>query len=87
MRLSFAYTTAKQMKRTCGRDSSGGAAVPERSVGMKAKAETTDSPIFGSLRKQTDKKPPGNLKSEQTQNGRKKNDNTKSERKGHSENY
>ena len=42
-----------------------------------------DSPIFGSLRNQTDKKPPGNLKSEQTQNGA-KNDNTKSERKGHS---
>ena len=46
MRLSFAYTTAKRMKRTCGRDSSGGAAVPERSGGMEAKAGTTDSPIF-----------------------------------------
>lgn len=32
---------------------------------------------------ETDKKPPGNLKSEQTQKGA-KNDNTKSERKGHS---
>ena len=85
MRLSFAYTTAKQMKRTYGRDRSGGAAVPERSGGMQAKAGTTDSPIFGSLRKKTDKKPPGNLKSEQTQNGA-KNDNTKSERKGHSQN-
>lgn len=83
MRLRFAYTTAKQMKRTYGRDRSGGAAVPERSGGIEAKAGTTDSPIFGSLRKQTDKKPPGNLKSEQTQNGA-KNDNTKSERKGHS---
>ena len=86
MRLSFAYTTAKQMKQTYGRDRSGGAAVPERSGGMQAKAGTTDSPIFGSLRKKTDKKPPGNLKSEQTQKGA-KNDNTKSERKGHSENY
>ena len=56
----------------CGRDRSGGAAVPERSAGMEAKAGTTDSPIFGSLRKQTDKKPPGNLKSGQTQNGAKK---------------
>ena len=85
MRLSFAYTTAKQMKRTYGRDQFI-AAVPERSVGMKIARSahgTTDSPIFGSLRKQTDKKPPGNLKSEQTQNGA-KNDNTKSERKGHS---
>jgi len=35
MRLSFAYTTAKQMKRTCGRDRSGGVeAVPKRSEGM-----------------------------------------------------
>lgn len=55
----------------CGRDRSGGAAVPERSEGMQAKDGTTDSPIFCSLRKQTDKKPPGNLKSEQTQKGKK----------------
>ena len=35
MRLSFAYTTAKQMKRTYGRDRSGGVeAVPKRSEGM-----------------------------------------------------
>lgn len=34
------------MKRTCGRDRSGGEAVPERSGGMEAEAGTTDSPIF-----------------------------------------
>ena len=35
MRLRFAYTTAKQMKRTYGRDRSGGVeAVPKRSEGM-----------------------------------------------------
>ncbi len=34
MRLSFAYTTAKQMKRTYGRDRSGVEAVPKRSEGM-----------------------------------------------------
>ena len=32
MRLRFAYTTAKQMKRTYGRG--GGEAVPKRSEGM-----------------------------------------------------
>ena len=44
-----------------GRDRSGG--VAKRSGGMEAKAGTTDSPVFGSLRKQTDKKPPEKLKS------------------------
>lgn len=68
-----------------GRDRSGGEAVPKRSGGMEAKAGTTDSPVFGSLRKQTDKKPPEKLKSEAENfspafyGG--KNDNTKSEGK------
>ena len=43
MRLSFAYTTAKQMKLTCGRDRSGGAAVPERSGGMEPNGGTVES--------------------------------------------
>lgn len=37
------------MKRTCGRDRSGGEAVPERSGGMEVARSaygTTDSPIF-----------------------------------------